>query len=126
MSQALVAEKFGLGQSVPRVEDPRLIQGLGRFSDDVNLLRQLYAVVVRSPHAHARIRSVDTEAARAAQGVHAVLTGADLPADGLGNLPSDANRKRRDGSLAFKTARPAVAPGRVRHVGDPVCNREDR
>jgi len=100
MSQALVVEKFGVGQSVPRVEDPRLIQGLGRYSDDVNLPRQLYAVVVRSPHAHARIRSVGTAAARAAQGVHAVLTGADLAADGLGNLPSDGNRKRRDGSPA--------------------------
>ena len=121
MSHALVVEKFGVGQSVRRVEDPRLIQGLGRYSDDVNLPRQLYAVVVRSPHAHARIRSVDTAAARAAQGVHAVFTGTDLAADGLGHLPSDGNRKRGDGSPAFKTPRPALAPGRVRHVGDPVA-----
>ena len=90
MSHALVVEKFGVGQSVRRVEDPRLIQGLGRYSDDVNLPRQLYAVVVRSPHAHARIRSVDTAAARAAQGVHAVLTPtAPSPAFKIGEKTSD-------------------------------------
>ncbi len=114
-------EKFAVGQSIRRLEDPRLVQGLGRYSDDVNLPRQAYAVLVRSPHAHARIRSLAADAARRAPGVLAVLTGADLAADGIGNLPGDATRKRRDGSPAFATPRPALVRERVRHVGDPVA-----
>ncbi len=121
MSDPIVVEKFAIGQSVRRLEDPRLVQGLGRYSDDVTLPRQAWGVVVRSPHAHARIRSVDTARARRAPGVLAVLTGADLAADGLGHLPTDRNRKRRDGSPAFATPRPALARDRVRHVGDPVA-----
>src|SRR5213593_2252129 len=109
MSEPVTVEKFAVGQSVRRVEDPHLLQGLGRYSDDVSLPRQAYAAVVRSPHAHARIRALD------------VLTGADLAADGLGNLPTDAGRKRRDGAPAFATPRPALARERVRHVGDPVA-----
>src|SRR5439155_15575053 len=88
MSEPVTVEKFAVGQSVRRVEDPHLLQGLGRYSDDVSLPRQAYATVVRSPHAHARIRALDVAAARAAPGVLAVLTGADLAADGLGNLPT--------------------------------------
>jgi carbon-monoxide dehydrogenase large subunit len=110
-----------MGQSVRRVEDRRLLQGLGRYSDDVNLPRQAYAVVVRSPHAHARIRAIRTAEAQKAPGVLAVLTGADLAADGLGNLPTDSTRKRRDGSPALPTPRPALVRERVRHVGDPVA-----
>jgi aerobic carbon-monoxide dehydrogenase large subunit len=121
MSHPLVVEKFAVGQSVRRLEDPRLIQGLGHYSDDVNLARQAHAVVVRSPHAHARIRGVDAAAAREAPGVLAVLTGADVAHDGLGNLPTDSARKRRDGSPAFTPPRPALARDRVRHVGDPVA-----
>src|SRR6266851_6893299 len=121
MSDSITVQKFAMGQSVSRLEDPRLVQGLGRYSDDVNVLRQAYAVVVRSPHAHARIRGIDPVAALRAPGVLAVLTGADLAADGLGNLPTDATRKRRDGSPAFPTPRPALARERVRHVGDPVA-----
>src|SRR5262245_60123529 len=92
-NQGVTLEKFAVGQSVRRVEDPHLIQGLGRYSDDVNLPRQAHAVIVRSPHAHARVRSIDTAAARSAPGVLAVLTGEDLAADGLRNLPSDGGRK---------------------------------
>jgi len=121
MSHPLIVEKFAVGQSVRRLEDPRLIQGLGQYSDDVNLARQAHAVVVRSPHAHARIRDIDNAAARAAPGVLAVFTGADVAADGLGNLPTDSARKRRDGSPAFTPPRPALARDRVRHVGDPVA-----
>jgi carbon-monoxide dehydrogenase large subunit len=121
MSAPVTSEKFAVGQSVRRLEDQRLLQGLGRYSDDVNLPRQAYAVVVRSPHAHARIRSISTTEALKAPGALAVLTGADLAADGLGNLPTDATRKRRDGSPAFPTPRPALARERVRHVGDPVA-----
>jgi aerobic carbon-monoxide dehydrogenase large subunit len=121
MSNPVTVEKFAIGQSVRRVEDPRLLQGFGRYSDDVSLPHQAYAVVVRSPHAHAGIRSIDTTAARSAAGVLAVLTGADLAADGLGDLPTDKSRKRRDGSPAFTTPRPALIRDRVRHVGDPVA-----
>jgi carbon-monoxide dehydrogenase large subunit len=120
-NEQVTVEKFAIGQSVRRVEDPRLIQGLGCYADDVILPRQTYAVVVRSPHAHARIRGIDTAAARNAPGVLAVLTGADLATDKLGNLPTDRGRKRRDGSPAFATPRPALARDRVRHVGDPVA-----
>ena len=121
MSNPVTVEKFAIGQSVRRVEDPRLLQGFGRYSDDVSLPHQAYAVVVRSPHAHAGIRSIDTTAARNAAGVLAVLTGTDLAADGLGDLPTDKSRKRRDGSPAFTTPRPALIRDRVRHVGDPVA-----
>jgi carbon-monoxide dehydrogenase large subunit len=117
----VIVEKFAVGQSVRRLEDPRLLQGLGRYSDDVSLPRQAYGVVVRSPHAHALIRAVDVSTARAAPGVLAVLTGADIATDGLGNLPTDRARKKRDGSPAFTTLRPALARERVRHVGDPVA-----
>jgi carbon-monoxide dehydrogenase large subunit len=121
MSDPVTIQKFAMGQSVSRVEDPRLVQGLGRYSDDVNLPRQAYAVVVRSPHAHARIAALDAAAARQSPGVLAVLTGADLAADGVGHLPTDATRKRRDGSPAFTPPRPALARDRARHVGDPVA-----
>jgi len=121
MSEPVTVEKFAIGQSVRRVEDPRLLRGFGRYSDDVSLPHQAYAVVVRSPHAHAVIRSIDTSAARQASGVLAVLTGADLAADGLSNLPTDKTRKRRDGSAAFATPRPALVRDRARHVGDPVA-----
>jgi len=121
MSQPVTVEKFAVGQSVRRLEDPRLLQGLGRYSDDVSLARQAYAVVVRSPHAHARIRALDASVARAAPGVLAVLTGADMAADGLGTLPTDSGRKRRDGSPAFTPPRPALVRERARHVGDPVA-----
>jgi carbon-monoxide dehydrogenase large subunit len=121
MSEPITVEKFAIGQSVRRLEDPRLIQGFGRYSDDVNLPRQAYAVVVRSPHAHARIRSMDTSAARGAPGVLAVLTGADWAAAGLGDMPTDKSRKRRDGSPAIATPRPALIRDRVRHVGDPFA-----
>jgi aerobic carbon-monoxide dehydrogenase large subunit len=121
MSEAVTSEKFAVGQSVRRVEDRRLLQGLGRYSDDVNLPRQVHAMVVRSPHAHARILGIRAADALQAPGALAVLTGADLAADGLGNLPTDSSRKRRDGSPAFTTPRPALARERVRHVGDPVA-----
>src|SRR5213594_1782884 len=121
MSEPITVEKFAIGQSVRRLEDPRLIQGFGRYSDDVSLPHQAHAVVVRSPHAHARIRSVDTSAARGAPGVLATLTGADWAADGLGDMPTDRSRKRRDGSPAIATPRPALVRDRVRHVGDPVA-----
>jgi carbon-monoxide dehydrogenase large subunit len=114
-------EKFAVGQSVRRVEDPRLVQGLGRYSDDVTLPREAHAVLVRSPHAHARLRALDARAALSAPGVLAVLSGADLHADGVGDLPSDPARKRTGGVPAHATPRPALVRDRARHVGDPAA-----
>lgn len=79
----------GIGQPVPRKEDLRLLTGNGRFSDDVNAPGQAYAYMLRTPHAHARILSIDTAAARTMPGVLAVLTGHDAAADGLGPMPLD-------------------------------------
>src|SRR2546428_2994449 len=121
MSDPVTVEKFAVGQSVRRREDPRSSQGAGGYSDDVHLPRQASAVMCRSPHAPARSRAIAASAALKADGVIAVLTGNELAADGVGNLPTDTTRKRRDGSAAFATPRPALARGRVRHVGDPVA-----
>src|ERR1700732_4895910 len=113
--------EFAIGQSVLRREDPRLLRGLGRYFDDLKLSDQLYAAIVRSPHAHADIRRIDAGAARQMPGVHAVLTGADYAADALGPLPSMAPYKKRDGSPMYLPSRPALAIGRVMHVGYPVA-----
>src|SRR5260221_2693042 len=88
--------QFGIGQAVSRFEDPRLLRGQGRFINDVNLPGQAHAVFVRSPHAHANIRSIDVEAAKRAPGVVAVLTGHDVKADGLGMPKANMPRTRRD------------------------------
>jgi len=120
MGEPVTVEKFAIGQAVRRVEDARLLHGLGRYSDDVDVPRQVYAVLVRSPHAHARITAIETHVASSSPGVVAVLTGAELAADGVGNMPTDRTRKRRDGTPAFATPRPLLARERVRHVGDPV------
>ncbi|HEY6862914.1 MAG TPA: xanthine dehydrogenase family protein molybdopterin-binding subunit [Burkholderiales bacterium] len=113
--------QFGIGQSVTRFEDPRLLRGEGRYIHDVNLPGQLHAVIVRSPHAHAKIVSIDAKAAAAAPGVAAVWTGEDFAREGFG-LPAPAlKRTRPDGSPMFARAHPGLATGRVRHVGDPVA-----
>src|SRR5438477_3680601 len=93
--------QFALGQPVPRFEDPRLLRGGGRYVDDMVLPRMVFGHVLRSPHAHARIVSIDTSAAAAA-GVLAVLTGADWQASGWGDLPVPGGLKRADGSPALK------------------------
>src|SRR6201981_846412 len=113
--------KFGVGQPVTRLEDARLLTGKGRYQDDTNLPGQLYAVFLRSPHAHARIRSIDTAAAAAASGVRAVYTGADYAADGLSMPKAAMPRKKADGSPMFAPQRPALVIDRARYVGDPVA-----
>ena len=113
--------KFGIGQPLRRFEDPRLLTGKSRFQDDVQLPRQAYAVFVRSPHAHARIRALDTTAAARAPGVLAVFTGADYQNDGLAMPKAAMPRKRADGSPAFAPQRPALVIDRVRYVGDTVA-----
>ena len=112
---------FSIGQSVRRREDPRLLMGRGRYFDDLKLADQFHAAIVRSPHAHADIKSIDTRAALQMPGVHAVLTGKDYEADGLGTMPSMAPYKRRDGSAMYLPHRPAIAVDRALHVGYPVA-----
>ncbi len=113
--------KFGLAQPVRRVEDPRLLKGNGRYTDDISTPGQLYGVFVRSPHAHAKILSVDTSAARQVADVQAVYTAADLLADGIGEVPCTVPLKNRDGSPRADTPRLPLATDTVRHVGDPVA-----
>ena len=113
--------EFALGQPVPRFEDPRLLRGGGRYVDDMVLPRMAFGHVLRSPHAHARIRSIDATAAKAVPGVHAVLTGSDWEASGWGDLPSAAGNKRRDGAPAYRPRYPALVKDRVRWVGDYVA-----
>ena len=114
-------EKFGVGQGVLREEDPRLLRGRGLFVNDVNLPGQTYAIVLRSPHAHAEIRSIDVSAARAAPGVVAVFAGNDIAADNLGVPGMPAKWKRPDGEPMKYRPQPPLALGRVRYVGDPVA-----
>jgi carbon-monoxide dehydrogenase large subunit len=113
--------EFALGQAVPRFEDPRLLRGGGRYVDDMVLPRMAFGHVLRSPHAHAWIRSIDATAAKAAPGVLAVLTGADWEASGWGDLPSATGNKRRDGSPAYRPRYRALVKDRVRWVGDYVA-----
>jgi len=112
--------KYGIGQPVLRFEDPRLLRGEGRYINDVNLPGQAYAVFVRSPHAHAKIRSIDTEEAKKTAGVIAVYTGHDVTADGLGMPKANMPRKRPDGKPMYAPQRPPLITDRVRYVGDPV------
>jgi len=113
--------KFGVAQPVRRVEDPRLLLGHGRYTDDITLPNEAVGVVLRSPHAAARIVSIDVEAAKAAPGVLGVYTAADLTADGIGPLPCAIPLKNRDGSDRADPPHPVLADGTVRHVGDPVA-----
>ncbi|MBR0651231.1 xanthine dehydrogenase family protein molybdopterin-binding subunit [Roseomonas terrae] len=113
--------KFGLSQSIRRVEDPRLLKGAGRYTDDVAVPGQAQGYVLRSPHAHAKITGIDTSAAKAMPGVLGVWTGADLAAVGVGHLPCLAPVKSVDGTPTSDTPHPVLAEGVVRYVGDPVA-----
>ena len=112
--------EFAIGQSVSRFEDPRLLKGGGRYVGDMALPGMAFGHVLRSPHAHARIRSIDTIKAKAAPGVLAVLTGADWQASGWGDLPVPGGLKLRNGGV-FKPPYPALAKDKVRWVGDYVA-----
>ena len=112
---------FGIGTATPRFEDARLLRGLGQYTDDIHPPNAAFMVVVRSPHASARILSIDTEAARAAPGVLAVLTGADLLADGIGPLQTMVQRHRADGSPMARPPYHALATDAARFAGDAVA-----
>jgi len=108
----------GIGASVRRKEDFRFLTGAGNYTDDINRPGQLYAYILRSPHAHAEIAGIDTGNASAAPGVTAVFTGADLQ---IGGLPCGWLVNSKDGSPMVEPAHPVLAKGNVRHVGDPVA-----
>ena len=116
--------KFGVGQPVTRTEDPRLLTGRGRYVDDIQLPRMAHIAVVRSAHAHARIKSINTQAAAAAPGVLAVLTAAEMKADKVGVIgiptpfmPEDIGGPKSN----HRPSRPVLVEGEVRHVGDRVA-----
>jgi carbon-monoxide dehydrogenase large subunit len=108
--------RFALGQSLQRIEDDALLRGAGRYADDFALARAAHACFVRSPHAHARIRGIETDAASRLPGVIAILTGKDAAADRLGNIPCLIPVPGLK-----ETPRPVLALDTVRHVGDPVA-----
>jgi carbon-monoxide dehydrogenase large subunit len=113
--------EYGVGQSVPREEDPYLVRGAGRYVDDAVQLGTLRAYVLRSPHAHARIRSVDVAAAKSMPGVALVLAGNDPAVVALGTQKPNVPRKRRGGEPAFGCSQFALARDTVRYIGEAVA-----
>ena len=113
--------KFGIGQPVKRQEDPHLLRGEGRYTDDMSVAGQAWCVMVRSPYAHGVINSINTDAARAMPGVLLVLTGKDLVEAGYGPMRCALPLKNRDGSALRNVERPSLATDKVRFVGDPVA-----
>ena len=113
--------EFAIGQPVPRFEDPRLVKGHGRYIADMTFPGMAFGYVLRSPHAHARIRKIDTAKAKAAPGVLAVITGADYKAAGFGDLPVPGGLKRRGGTPGYRPRYPALVEDRVRMIGDYVA-----
>src|SRR4030095_7789984 len=119
----------GFGKPLKRQEDPRLLTGRGRFSDDVNLPGQAHACFVRSPHAHARIQAIDSAAALTMPGVLAVLTGRDAEGDGLAPtphrpVPTNPNEfplGGREGSPIFVSPFPVLPSDRARFAGGAVA-----
>lgn len=110
-----------IGVSVQRKEDDRFLRGHGRYTDDITLPQQSYAVVLRAPLAHAGIRSIDTADAKAMPGVLAVFTGEDVAADGLGGLPCGWQVTGKEGQVMQEPPHPLLVTDKVRHVGDNVA-----
>jgi aerobic carbon-monoxide dehydrogenase large subunit len=111
--------RFGIGEAVRRTEDPALLRGQGRYTDDVNEPGQAYAYIVRSPHAHGLLKKIDAATAKAMPGVLAIYTAADLAAYGPHKCALDF--KMRDGTPMKRPVRKSLASGKVRFVGDPVA-----
>src|SRR4051812_29549494 len=121
LENAIALQKYGVGQPVRRKEDDTLVRGKGKYTDDFNLPGQAYAWIVRSPHAHGIIKSIDTAAARAMPGVLGVWTGKDLDAANYNPFTCALPLKNRDGSPLLQTNRTALMSDKVRFVGDPVA-----
>jgi carbon-monoxide dehydrogenase large subunit len=116
----LMNEKFAVGQPVSRKEDPTLLRGEGRYTDDLNCPGQLHGVMVRSRMAHGELRSIDADAAREMPGVQMIVTAADLDAAGIKNMPAAAG-KHRDGTPTPRPPQRPLATDRVRYVGEPIA-----
>ena len=114
-------KKFGIGQSVPRFEDARLLTGQGRYTDDIHLANEAHACFVRSPHAHARLGRIETAEAIATPSVIAVLIGAEFHQAGLGTIPNMVPLQNKDGSDCIEPPYWPLAVERTRHVGEPVA-----
>ncbi len=114
-------EQYGVGQPIRRKEDQRFLSGAGKYIDDVSMPGMAHLFILRSPYAHAHIDSVDTQAAAAAPGVLAVLTGADWVADGLGGIPTRTAAKNSDDSPVPTPERQGLVASRARFVGDAVA-----
>ncbi|MES2101072.1 MAG: xanthine dehydrogenase family protein molybdopterin-binding subunit, partial [Pseudomonadota bacterium] len=110
-----------IGQSVKRREDARFLTGAGQYTDDVVMHGQTFAAFLRSPHAHARIKSINLDAAKAAPGVIRIFTGQDLADAKVGGLPCGWLIHSKDGSPMKEPPHPVLAQGKVRHVGDQVA-----
>ncbi|GAN77128.1 xanthine dehydrogenase family protein molybdopterin-binding subunit [Acidisphaera rubrifaciens] len=121
MLDNLPANPTGIGASILRKEDRRFLTGRGNYVADLKRPGMTFGVFVRSPHAHASLGAIDTEAARVVPGVLAVLTGADLAADEVGGIPCGWGITGRDGQPMKEPAHPALALGKVRYVGDAVA-----
>ena len=124
-----IAKGSGIGQPVRRLEDQRLITGKGRFSDDMNLPGQAHAIMLRSPHPHARIKSINIAPAMEVPGVLLVLTGEDQLKDGLKPIPhtpllahpAEIQPENTDGTPLFTAPHYPLAVGKVRYVGEAVA-----
>jgi len=121
MNEALLSASQWIGKPMRRLEDARLLTGQGRFTDDVRLEGAAHVAFLRSPHAHARIARLDTAAAQAAPGVLAVFTGADVAADGVGEIPFTRMHKRQDGSPIVAPPRMPITADEARFAGDAVA-----
>ena len=117
----LAFSKFAVGQPVPRNEDPMLVRGQGRYTDDLSLPGQAYAVMVRSGHAHGVINGIETEEASGMPGVLGIYTGSDLTAAGIRNMPLGMPIPTRDGSTPHRPSCPVLTSDKVRYVGDPIA-----
>src|SRR5688572_17772905 len=113
--------RYGIGQPVRRVEDQRFLTGRARYVDDIQLPRMLHGAVVMSPHAHARIVSIDAEPALEMPGVHLVLTGQDARSENLGGIAPLFMPEDVGGPKGYRTFRPILEPAKVRYVGDRVA-----
>jgi carbon-monoxide dehydrogenase large subunit len=111
----------GIGQAVRRVEDQRFLTGRARYVDDIQLPHMLHGAVVMSPHAHARIRGINVDAALKSPGVHLVLTGADAKKDNLGGIPPLFMPEDMGGPKGYRTFRPLLEPAKARYVGDRIA-----
>src|SRR6185503_18887696 len=113
--------RHGIGQPVRRVEDQRFLTGRARYVDDIQLPRMLHGAVVMSPHAHARIASINVQPALQQAGVHLVLTGEDAKKEGLGGIPPLFMPEDMGGPKGYRTFRPLLEPAKARYVGDRIA-----